>query len=442
MNSWFQPKVIPGALDRARPIVVLPIIALLLIGCSSTTEAPTATPIKAPTPTPATRPAASEPTQPPAPPAPDFIEIGVVLSLGESYGNWADQVRTGYQLAVEDLNAEGGVYVSQFQARVPLRLQLIQAQPEPGAAAEDLDTLASDQMLAAVLGSFSPTPDPAVAAVAARHQLPYLAESLIPQESGDFLIPAIRDPADWATEPFRMLNALVAPGDRPTRIAILREQTDQATALSELWEQAAPEYGYQVVVHRIIEPLSGEFSDPIVRAQAAEADLLLAMFSPPDELGLIQQMSEAGWAPRFTYFAGPQLQADWAGQTGAAGDYVAFGPFWHSGLDLPGVDALNTRHQETLGRAADAMVGPAYATVQVLADAVERAGRLDGPAIDQAISDTQLETVIGPVSFEGRETGFEVSPILQLLGGTPELVWPVGDSTADFAYPAPPYDER
>lgn len=88
------------------------------------------------------------------------------------------------------------------------------------------------------------------------------------------------------------------------------------------------------------------------------------------------------------------------------------------------------------------MVGPSYAIVQILADAIERAGTLDREAIRDAIAATDMMTVVGPVTFREDGTGVVMSPFIQWQEGATELVWPVEHATADFVYPAPPFEER
>ncbi|MBI1878672.1 MAG: ABC transporter substrate-binding protein [Chloroflexi bacterium] len=132
----------------------------------------------------------------------------------------------------------------------------------------------------------------------------------------------------------------------------------------------------------------------------------------------------------------------WAESLGAVGDYVALAPGWHNAVQYAGVDQLNAEHIKLVGRPADPMVGPSYALVQILSDAIERAGTLDRAAIRDAIAATDMDTVIGPVSFNPDGTGKVSSPILQYQQGKVELVWPKEFATANFVYPAPAFGER
>ena len=67
----------------------------------------------------------------------------------------------------------------------------------------------------------------------------------------------------------------------------------------------------------------------------------------------------------------------WTQALGKDGDYVLFAPGWHASLQYPGVAQLNSKYQSKLGRDTDVTAGPAYACVQIVANAVERAGRVD-----------------------------------------------------------------
>ena len=126
----------------------------------------------------------------------------------------------------------------------------------------------------------------------------------------------------------------------------------------------------------------------------------------------------------------------------ALGDYVTLCRGWHNGVEYPGVDELNAKHEEDFGRPADVMVGPSYAIVQIVADAIERAGTLDREAIRDAIAATDMMTTVGSVTFREDGTGVVLSPFVQWQEGKQELVWPTDFATVDFVHPAPAFDQR
>ena len=127
---------------------------------------------------------------------------------------------------------------------------------------------------------------------------------------------------------------------------------------------------------------------------------------------------------------------------GDVGNFTTFAPGWHNAMDFPGVDELNEAHMELMDRPADPIVGPAYAVIQILAAAIEEAGTLDRDAIRDAIAATDLDTVMGHITFREDGTGVVQSAILQYQDGGVELVYPTEFATADLAYPATPFEDR
>jgi branched-chain amino acid transport system substrate-binding protein len=119
------------------------LISMLLVNCAPTPAPvePTAVP-----PTKAEEPAAPAATEVPAteapkPTPPEFIEIGASIPLTGKYGALGNMVLPGYEFAIEDINAAGGVYVKEYDAKIPLRLTYYDDESDPTKAVSKLETL-------------------------------------------------------------------------------------------------------------------------------------------------------------------------------------------------------------------------------------------------------------------------------------------------------------
>jgi branched-chain amino acid transport system substrate-binding protein len=89
------------------------------------------------------------------------------------------------------------------------------------------------------------------------------------------------------------------------------------------------------------------------------------------------------------------------------------------------------------------MTGPAYAAIQIIADAIERAGTLDTAKIRDAIAATDMMTVTGPVKFNPDGTNrTSLGPLAQWQNGKQELVFPLDLATKPLIYPIPKWSER
>jgi branched-chain amino acid transport system substrate-binding protein len=378
--------------------------------------------------------------------APEAIELGAVVPLTGAFAGGGAQVERGYQMAVEDINADGGVFVKQYNTNIPLKLNILDDESDPSKTVSNLETFYSGNDVTAYLGGFGSSLHAAAAAIAEKNQVPYLGVAFalwgVHQQDYQYLFSPFWKSPDIAKTTFQFLNDTIPEGERPTRVGIFQEQTDWGVEMGTLWREQAAEQGYEVVLYEEYAPGSSDFTDMILKAQEADVQTLLALPNPPDGITIFKQMAELGYTPDFSFFVRAPDAPTWAESLGPVGDFVTLGPGWHNAVKYPGVAELNAKHQEMVGRPADPMVGPSYAAMQILADSIERAGTLDRAAIRDAIAATDMDTVIGHVSFNEDGTGVVGSPILQYQNGKVELVWPKEFATADLVYPAPSFEER
>lgn len=369
--------------------------------------------------------------------------LGAVIPLTGRFASGGAQVRAGYEIGVEDVNARGGVRIG--NRRVPLELTMLDDESDPTKTVSRLEALAG-QGAVVFLGGFGSDLHAAAAAVAEKNRIPYcgvaFALHAIHQQGFKFLFsPFVKSP-DIAVGIYRFLNGTVPAGDRPRRVAIFAERTDWGRELERLWTTRSSEYGYQVVMSAEYTVGSRDFSDIILRAKAANAEAVFSVPTPPDGLTLIRQMKELDFNPKAILMIRAPDAVSWGQSLGKDGDFVLLAPGWHNNFKFSGVAELNAKHQQRFGRPADVITGPAYACVQIVANAIERAGTLDPVAIRNAIAATNLQTVMGPVRFRADGTGIVQFVVVQWQSGKQELVWPKEMGGTTFLYPARPWRGR
>ncbi len=378
--------------------------------------------------------------------APPTIKVGAVVPLTGRYAAGGAQVRAGYEFAVEDVNRAGGVMVREVGRRIPLELVLLDDESDPTKTVARLETLFAGHQVVAYLGGFGSDLHAAAASIAEKNRVPYLGVAFalhkIHQQGFKYLFSPFPKSPDLARETYRFLNASIPEAQRPRRVAIFKEKTDWGDEMGGLWATRAPEFGYQAVVQEEYAVGSRDFSDIILRARAAGAEAVLAIPTPPDGFTLVRQMKELGFNAKFYMFIRAADAVVWGRNLGKDGDYFSLAPGWHHAVKYPGVRELNEKHSRAFGRPADVITGPAYANVQILADAIARAGTLERSRVRDAIAATQTTTVMGPVRFRPDGTGVVVTVFLQWQNGRQELVWPKEFATAPLQYPAPPWGQR
>ena len=371
------------------------------------------------------------------------IKVGAVVPLTGRYAALGAQVRTGYEIGVEQTNAAGGVTVG--GKKMPIELTMLDDESDPTKTVARLETLAT-QGVVAYLGGAGSDLHAAAASIGDKNKIPYLgiafALNSIHKQGLRYLFSPFPKSPDLAKETFALLDGSIPAAQRPTKVALLLERTDWGKEMGSAWESSAKQNGYQVVASGEYAPGAKDFSELILKAKSAGAEAVFALPSPPDGMTIVKQMKELDFNPKAVVFIRAADPPVWSQNLGKDGDYFLLSPGWHFAARYPKVTEVNDAHQKRLNRPADPLVGPAYACIQILAEAITRAGSLDRDKIRDAIAATNMTTVVGPVRFRPDGTGEVKVFFQQWLKGKQELIWPKEFATAQFGYPAPPFSQR
>ena len=166
--------------SRMSIIAIVLLVSVLLTNC---TPAPTPTP--APTQAP-TQPSEPQPTEITYPPAPEYIEIGASIPLTGKFGSLGSQVKVGYEYAIADINAAGGVFVAEYNTKIPLRLTAYDDESDPTKAVSNLENVFSENKVVAYLGGAASGMHAATTAIAEKNKVPYLG--VLFKKSPDYVV--------------------------------------------------------------------------------------------------------------------------------------------------------------------------------------------------------------------------------------------------------------
>src|SRR6185503_5139415 len=166
------------------------------------------------------------------------LKVGAVVPLTGRYGAGGAQVRAGYEIAVEQINAAGGVTVA--GKKTPLELVLLDDESDATKTVARLETLAS-QGVAGYLGGFGSDLHAAAASVAEKNRIPYLgiafALNKIHQQGFKYLFSPFWKSPDIGRHTQGLLS-LIPASDRPKTVAIFQEKTDWGAEMAAAWIEA------------------------------------------------------------------------------------------------------------------------------------------------------------------------------------------------------------
>src|SRR5438045_7747566 len=194
------------------------------------------------------------------------VKVGALVPRTGRYGPGGAQVRTGYEIAVEHLNAGGGVSVA--GRKMPLELTVLDDESDATKTVARLETLAA-QGVVAYLGGFGSDLHAAAASVAEKNKTPYLgiafALNKVHQQGFKYLFSPFWKSPDVGKHTNGLL-ALIPAAERPKTVAIFQEKTDWGQEMAAAWTEAGKTGGYQVVVHGEYAPGAKDVSDLSIKA--------------------------------------------------------------------------------------------------------------------------------------------------------------------------------
>jgi branched-chain amino acid transport system substrate-binding protein len=353
--------------------------------------------------------------------------------------------KAGYEIAIEHINAKGGVFVKEFNKKIPLELILLDDESNFTLTVSRMETLYTANDVVAYLGGFSSPMHAAQAPIAEKNKVPLLMVGTylysIHQKGYKYNFSPFPKSPDCAKGVFDILDSIPA-AQKPKKVAIFMEKAPVGMELGDMWKEQSVKRGYGDPLYKDQPREMKDFSPLIMPAKAEGSEILLTGPTTPEGITMTKQMKELDYNPKYYFsYRAPDPMA-WGNALGKDGDYVVLGPGWNAGLKFPGVNELNESHMKKFNRPADVITGPAYACVQTLANAIEKAGTLDREKIRDAIAATNMMTVIGPLKFRPDGTGVVIYFGVQWQKGKQEVVFPKEYATAPLVYPMPKWSER
>jgi branched-chain amino acid transport system substrate-binding protein len=375
--------------------------------------------------------------------APKAILIGASLPESGPLAGFGAYLKWGYTTAVNEVNKAGGLYLSQYKTKVPVRLIIYDDQSLPDQVTANTLRLVQRDQVNALLGSITPPLLLAGAAVAERERVPLVGSApirafLAARQSWTYSWDLLFDELNMTQQQFLTMNTV----NSNHQVALFTDNEQDGVVMGQLWTQNAARFGYTIAYHASFPVGTTDFGDLIRRAQAANAQIVIAQMITPDAIALWRQMQALNYRPTAAFLEKAADPVQWWAALHQVAQGVMVSGYWHPTLPYPGASSLRQRFEQETGQTYGALIAPAYADAQVLLDAITSAGTLDHQAINAAIEKTNKTYVVGPVDFAtgpGGHTSALPSFMLQWQNGQEQVVYPPKMLTTKLIYPLPPW---
>lgn len=355
----------------------------------------------------------------------DSIRIGFFGPLTGNTATAGQSLRNGARIAVEEINAQGGLLDR------PLVLVEYDDRSSPEQAVKSVLRLVTRDRVTAIVGSLHSGNILAAAPILEEFRTPTVGSGTSPawlEQGYRYLFRslgnsglAVRELARYARE-----QAL-------TQVAILHGNDEYGTTGADDFATLAREHGLGIVARESFTHGDRDFTGQFARILAESPDAVL-VWALGDDLGaLTRQLRQAGYggpvlgAEGYTMAQVLEIAGDAADGVVLAAQYLV--PESPSGASDPLARSFLERYEASFGAMpASDNAYRGYDSVRILAEAIRRAGRLDGKAIADAIHGLQgFRGIAGSFDFPGHEgEGIHHSRIFRIEGGRYVEVVPAG----------------
>jgi branched-chain amino acid transport system substrate-binding protein len=340
------------------------------------------------------------------------IRIGEYASLTGKEATFGISSHEGTVLAVEELNAAGGVLGKK------INLLTEDNRSVAGESVNAVNKLISKDGVVAILGEVASSRSLEVAPICQSNGIPQISPSSTnPKvtETGDFIFRVcFIDPFQGTVMANFARNTLKAQ-----RVAIFTDaKSDYSKGLARFFEEGFTKAGGEIVARLDFNGGDKDFRGQLTAIKAANPE---AVFVPGyyTEAALICRQAKEVQL-NVPLFGGDGWESGKLIEIG--GDAVEgtyFSTHYAPDVGTPKSKAFVDAYQKRFGgKAPDAMAALGYDSAMILADAMKRANSTDGKAVRDALAATkEFEAVTGKISMNAKRDAEKPAVILQVKGG-------------------------
>lgn len=370
----------------------------------------------------------------------ESLKVGIITSLTGPQAKFGEQQKYGYDLAIDEINAKGGVLGR------PIELVYKDDMGKSEEAMTAAEDLINRERVLAVMGSYTSGATLPMTGVMERGKTPLLcpcaAKDEITQQGYTWIFRLNAPSSEYAKSMFDFLTEVI----KPKSVAICFENTSFGASTARAARRLVDEYDLELTAYEPYEAKVTDFTPMLTKVKATTPDVLFAVSYLADAILIMRQSHQldfntvaAGGAAGYT------LPAFIEG-AGEDAEYVFSATQWTKDVSWPGAKEFYSKFIERFKVEPDYHAAETYAATWVLADALKRAGSLDRRKVRDALAETNMNTIFGPVSFEDyggyKNQNRHPMLVLQIRKGEFCTVWPREFATKEPIHPIPKWDER
>lgn len=364
------------------------------------------------------------------------ILIGATLPKTGAESRIGGFFEEGYNLAFDEVNAQGGLEVA--GKKRPVKLLLYDDTTNQATANSLADKLINSDKVDFMLGTYSTALVQAQSTIAEQNKMPYVngggAASEIYKRGFKYIFGALSPVELLGTTLMTWIDEQQKAGKlpRPSKIALLWENTAHGKDFKKGISDFASKSGgaYEISIDESFELNGKDFSALLGKVKAAGVDLFLADAHLPDYITMHRQYMDAGLCHKVVSYGARGSEKAAIEALGRDNvNYVLSGVWWSAQLaeTVPlakkFVEAYKAKYP---GKTPEWFQALGYETARALFMAIQQAGSTDREAVRAKLSTLKIESLLpgGTLEFPA-EHGGEAQNLFVVQQNLPDANAPI-----------------
>jgi len=331
--------------------------------------------------------------------AEEVIKIGAIAARtgnNAALGQWQ---RDGAMLAVEEINAQGGVLGRK------LELVLEDSQGVPAQAVSVLNKLIYRDNVDIVIGDIQSSPSLAMLPVVKNAGIPLLVHGTSPKitKQGNEWVFRTR-PSD--TIKFGSVARFVVRELGKDKIAIFHDSAEYGVGGADAVEEGLAKLDVKPVVREQWTPGDIDFSSQLLKIKNSNAEVIILIGQMVDMGLVMKQARQMNINTQFVGGSGIENQTT-IDASGGAAEGVIFGSGFISTSNKPKIITFVNKFEDKYGYSPNAFCATGYDSIYLAANAIKKAGTTEKNKVRDALRESEFDGIEGTYKFDKYGEGLQ-----------------------------------
>jgi branched-chain amino acid transport system substrate-binding protein len=374
------------------------------------------------------------------------VVLGASVQLTGPVANTGRYYRDAYQIAIDKINAAGGVKVAGQSTK--LVLKVYDNQSDVNLSVRQYTQLVSQDKVTLLLGPFASNFALADSAVSEKYKVPMVqgggASDQIFSRNFKYVFGTLAPASNYFASTIDMLKVLKP---KPGSVALLYADDAFDVSVAEGTRPKLKDAGLAAAMDERYSTNATDFNSLLSQVKSKGVDAVLVAGHETEILNFVRQAKSLGVAPKMYSFTVGVPSEDFRKALGKDADYAFGMTAWLPSASLKDrwfgdAEKFAAEYKARFGYDPDYHAASGVADVEAVVQAMEDANSIDPQKVRDALAKVKFDSLYGPIAFNAHGQIDLPQVVIQVQNGSLAEVYGGKGFVTQPKYPMPAWASR